>query len=131
MKSGLLTWRTKTGYYEIQALNTKHVVACAKKSFDCSNMGESALKCHMRGRKIEGGMSSFLVESQLVGLARKWLSEQHVMCPGLVDFEGQNSEEELSYIPKNVSRIFRHGIFCTLLYMSFCDCFVKNVSSHR
>ena len=29
-KTGLLTWRTKTGYYEIQALNTKHVVACDK-----------------------------------------------------------------------------------------------------
>ena len=55
--------------------------------------------------------------------------------PGLVDFEGQNSEEELGYIPKNVSRIgkvisiitllffifsFRHGIFCALLYMVFC-----------
>ena len=56
-------------------------------------------------RRIEGGMLSFPVESQLVGLARKWLSEQHVMCPGLVDFEGQNLEEELGYIPKNVSRI--------------------------
>ena len=29
-KTGLLTWRTETGYYEIQGLNTGHVVICAK-----------------------------------------------------------------------------------------------------
>ena len=50
VKSGLLTWHTKTGYYEIQALNSEHVVSCAK-IIQLLKHRESALKSHRRGSK--------------------------------------------------------------------------------
>lgn len=50
-KTGLLMWRTKTRYYEIQVVITKHVVAFGKNHLTAQTMGESALKSHMRGSK--------------------------------------------------------------------------------
>ena len=38
-KTGLLTRYTKTGYYKTQALNTKHVVACAKNHWTTQTWG--------------------------------------------------------------------------------------------
>ena len=38
-KTGLLTRYTKTGYYKTQALNTKHVVACAKNHWTAQTWG--------------------------------------------------------------------------------------------
>ena len=43
-KTGLLTWRTKTGYYEIQALNTGHVVTCAKNHSTAQTWGNPPSK---------------------------------------------------------------------------------------
>ena len=38
-KTGLLTRYTKTGYYKTQALNTKHVVTCAKNHWTTQTWG--------------------------------------------------------------------------------------------
>ena len=50
VKTGLLTWHTKTEHYEIQALNSEHVISCAK-IIQLLKHGESALKSHRRGSK--------------------------------------------------------------------------------
>ena len=53
---------------------------------------------------IKVGMLSFPIESsQLIDLARKWLSGEHVLCPGLLDIDGEKLEKELGHIPKNVN----------------------------
>ena len=55
-------------------------------------------------RRLQVGMLSMPIKSgQLIDLARKWLSEKHVLCPGLVGSDGEKLEKELGYIPKNVS----------------------------
>ena len=48
-KTGLLTRYTKTGYYKTQALNTKHVVACAKNHWTAQTWGNPPQKqlCHL------------------------------------------------------------------------------------
>ena len=54
-------------------------------------------------RKIQDGRLSFPVEcAELVNLAHKWLSNTHVLCPGLVGLDGHDLRKELGYLPKNV-----------------------------
>ena len=54
-------------------------------------------------RKIEDGRLSFPVKSaELVNLAKKWLSNTRVLCPGLVGLDGHDLQKGLGYLPKNV-----------------------------
>lgn len=78
-------------------------------------------------RKIEDGRLSFPVKSaELVNLANKWLSNTHVLCPGLVGLDGHDLQKELGYLPKNVCLL--NG---TSLYSKNCKVWHVPGSNYR
>ena len=78
-------------------------------------------------RKIEDGRLSFSVKSaELVNLAKKWLSNTRVLCPGLVGLDGHDLQKELGYLPKNVCLL--NG---TSLYSKNCKVWQVPGSNYR
>ena len=76
-------------------------------------------------QKIAGGRLSFPVEStELESIARKWLSKNHVLCPGLVALVGLDLQKELGYNPKNVK------VMNGNLYSKDCKIWHANNNNH-